>query len=79
MEQYLPGLLLCSEFLPDPVQALIEVNTQACQDFLLRNVNGLGVPLSPSLKKTKSRKKNVISWLYWKTEMMKMTHFTTYS
>lgn len=48
MEQYLPGLLLGSEFLPDPVEPLIEMNTQTGQDFLLCNVNGFCMSLSAS-------------------------------
>lgn len=50
MKQELPGLLFCSELLPDSVQALIEMNAQTREDFFLRYVNCLCVSLSPPAK-----------------------------
>lgn len=82
MEQYLPGLLLSSEFLPDPVQPLIEVNTQTGQDFFLCNVNGLGMSLSASKKQTNTKSTECRNtWKdTWPTQMkLNSVAFTVYT
>ena len=43
VEQHLPRLLLGPELLPDPVETLVEVDPQAGQNLLLRDINRLGV------------------------------------